>query len=104
WPNDRVKSEALREPLMRLCARYLAEEKAGGSRALDPVAHFHLTNGASMERLNWKGDLSQKGREQSAAMMMNYLYDLGRVEDNHEAYTSDGRIRISSSLRGILKG
>ena len=104
WPNDRVKSEALREPLMRLCARYLAEEKAGGSRALDPVAHFHLTNGAGMERLNWKGDLSQKGREQSAAMMMNYLYDLGRVEDNHEAYTSDGRIRISSSLRGILKG
>ena len=104
WTEDQAKSEALRTPLMRLCARYLAEEKGTGGRALDPVAHFHLLNGAGMERLNWKADLSPKGREQSAGMMLNYLYDLGRVEDNHEAYTSEGKVRISSALRSILKG
>jgi malonyl-CoA decarboxylase len=103
WTSDDVKSEVLRGPLMRLCMRYLAEEKAAGGRVLDPVAHFHLSNGAGMERLNWMADLSPKGVEQSAGMMLNYLYDLNRVEDNHEAYTSEGKIRISSAMRSVLK-
>lgn len=104
WQDDKTASEAIRDPLMRLCLRYVAEEKATGGRALDPVAHFHLSNGASIERLNWKADLSQKGRQQSAGMMLNYLYDLSRVEENHEAYTSEGKVRLSSAARGILKG
>ncbi len=104
WLDDPATSETLRAPLTRLCLRYLAEEKTAGGRAVDPVAHFHLSNGASIERLNWMGDLSAKGRRQSAGMMVNYLYDLGRVEDNHEAYTSAGKVRLSSTLRGLLKG
>jgi malonyl-CoA decarboxylase len=104
WLDDQTVSEAMHQPLMRLGVRYIAEEKGIGGRALDPVAHFHLTNGASIERLNWKADLSPKGRQQSAGMMINYLYDLGRIEDNHEAYTSEGKVRLSSALRGLLKG
>jgi len=60
--------------LSRLCARYLTQERGRGNRALDPVAHFHLSNGARVERLNWQADLSPKGKRQSAGMMVNYLY------------------------------
>ena len=104
WPSDSTMSEALRAPLMRLCARYLIKEKGLNKRALDPVAHFHLTNGANMEKLNWRADLSARGVRNSASIMINYLYDLGRVEDNHETYTSSGKIMASSAVRGFLKG
>ena len=72
--------------------------------ALDPVAQFHLSNGARMERLNWQGDRSAKGMAQSAGIMINYLYKLDDIGDNHEAYTSEGKIVASSSVRGLLKG
>ena len=52
----------------------------------DPVAKFHLGNGARLERLNWAADLSRKGLKQSLGLMVNYLYDLHKVEDNHEAF------------------
>jgi len=104
WPENKVTSEALRAPLMRLCAQYLVNEKGNGMRALDPVAHFHLTNGAQMERLNWLGDLSKRGIKNAAGMMINYLYDLSCVEDIHEAYTSSGEVAASQSLRSLLKG
>ena len=104
WLDDKTATEAMHGPLLRLCARYLAEEKGPQERALDPVAHFHLSNGANIERLNWRGDLSRKGRRQSAGIMANYLYDLSRVEDNHEAYTSTGKVAMSSDVRGLLKG
>ena len=94
----------MRGPLLRLCSHYLLREKGLNKRALDPVAHFHLSNGASMERLNWRADLSKKGAENSAAIMINYLYDLGRVEDNHEAYTSTGKIKASAAITNLLKG
>ena len=93
-----------RAPLMRLCARYLLQEKRKDGAALDPVAHFHLSNGARMERLNWQGDGSPKGSAQSAGIMINYLYKLDDIGDNHETYTSAGKIAASSSVRGLLKG
>ena len=104
WPDDLTVSEALHTPLSRLCAHYLINEKGRNKRALDPVAHFHLTNGARMEKLNWRGDLSSRGLENAAGMMINYLYDLSRVEDAHEAYTSTGEVAASSAVRGLLKG
>lgn len=104
WPEDQTVSEALRTPLMRLCAHYLINEKGLNKRALDPVAHFHLTNGARMESLNWRGDLSPRGVKNAAGIMVNYLYDLSQVEDNHERYTSTGKAASSSSVRGLLKG
>src|SRR5690348_10793717 len=65
WHENRLAMAAMREPLLRLCAHYLLREKARGGRARDPVAHFHLTNGARMEQLNWAADLTPKGIQQS---------------------------------------
>ena len=104
WPADAALAEALKEPLLRVCARYLAREKAGEKRALDPVAHFHLTNGARLERINWLADTSPKGFTQSAGIMVNYLYRLSDIEENHEAYSDRGEVRVSSDVRALLKG
>jgi malonyl-CoA decarboxylase len=94
---------ALRDPLIRLCARYLLHERSPSGRALDPVAHFHLSNGARVERLNWLGDTSPKGLQQSAGIMVNYLYRLSEIEANHEAYRGEGRVAASSSIRNLLR-
>ena len=104
WHADETASQALRAPLMRLCARYLVEEKRPGGEVLDPVAHFHLGNGARMERLNWMGDRSARGVEQSAGIMINYLYKQSEIDGNHEDYTSSGRVAASSGIRHLLKG
>src|SRR3954453_2944516 len=93
----------LREPLLRLCARYLLHTRAPSGRALDPVAHFHLSNGARVERLNWLGDVSPKGLRQSAGIMVNYLYRLGDIEENHEAYRGEGRVVAASALRNLAR-
>jgi len=102
--QDGALCEAMQGPLMRLAAQYLALEKKrqGGFRVLDPVAHFHLSNGARIQRLNWRGDLSSKGLSQSAGIMVNYLYKLSHLEANHEAYTSSGKVAASSSVRSFL--
>jgi len=67
-----------------------------------PVAHFHLSNGARIQRLNWKGDVSDKGLGQSSGIMVNYLYKLSHLEANHEAYTSNGKIAISSGVNSLF--
>jgi malonyl-CoA decarboxylase len=101
WPEEPRIAAVLREPLIRLCARYLLRERSSSGRSLDPVAHFHLSNGARVERLNWLGDVSAKGLQQSAGIMVNYLYRLGDIEANHEAYRGEGRVAASSALRNI---
>jgi malonyl-CoA decarboxylase len=103
WHADLQLAAALREPLLRLCARYLVRERARSIRALDPVAHFHLSNGARVERLNWLGDTSQKGLQQSAGIMVNYLYRLADIEANHEAYRGEGRVAASSAVRNLVR-
>jgi malonyl-CoA decarboxylase len=103
WHEDPHIVAILREPLLRLCARYLLRARAAAGRALDPVAHFHLTNGARVERLNWLGDVSPKGLQQSAGIMVNYLYRLGDIESNHETYRDEGRVAAASSVRGLLR-
>jgi malonyl-CoA decarboxylase len=103
WHKDQHIAEVLHEPLMRLCARYLLGEKTPSGRALDPVAQFHLSNGARVERLNWLGDVSAKGLQQSAGIMVNYLYRLGDIEANHEAYRGEGRVAASSALRNLAR-
>jgi malonyl-CoA decarboxylase len=103
WSADPALAAALREPLLRLCAHYLVLEKGRGGRAADPVAHFHLTNGARVERLNWLGDLSEKGLQQSAGVMVNYLYRLDHIEANHEAYRGEGQVVASSAVRHLLR-
>jgi malonyl-CoA decarboxylase len=93
----------LREPLIRLGARYLLRERTSSGRALDPVAHFHLSNGARVERLNWLGDTSSKGLQQSAGIMVNYLYRLADIEANHEAYRGEGRVAAASAIRNLVR-
>jgi malonyl-CoA decarboxylase len=102
WVNDEGQSKTLRPILSRLCARYLVREERRTGVALDPVAHFHLSNGARMERLNWMGDRSTRGLSQSAGMMINYRYDLAKIDDNHEEYRSGGKRAVSSAVKGLL--
>ena len=92
-----------RWPMMRLCARYLAKEKRAQGTALDPVAHFHLTNGARLERLNWMADTSETGLQRAGGMMVNYLYKLGDIDANHEAYRGAGKVVASQSIKGLAK-
>jgi len=106
WHKDAELAQALEPVLMQLCAHYLVEEKRtdgdGAARALDPVAHFHLTNGARVERINWGADIAKNGLAQSAGMMVNYLYRLGDIEANHERYRAEGRIATSSAVRALV--
>ncbi|MEC7490341.1 MAG: malonyl-CoA decarboxylase [Pseudomonadota bacterium] len=87
--------------ITRLCATYLTSINSRGL-PLDPVARFHLGNGASIERVNWDGDLSQKGINQSAGLMVNYLYDSDQIVANHEAFASNGKIATSAKVRAML--
>ena len=102
WRDDAEHEAVIRKPLTRLCARYLVEEKRKGDRPLDPVARFHLNNGARLERINWLGDTSDRGMSQSFGLMVNYLYNLPDIEKNHEAYNG-GKVVVSGSVRGLLK-
>nr|VFJ57719.1 MAG: malonyl-CoA decarboxylase [Candidatus Kentron sp. FM]VFJ59350.1 MAG: malonyl-CoA decarboxylase [Candidatus Kentron sp. FM]VFK06314.1 MAG: malonyl-CoA decarboxylase [Candidatus Kentron sp. FM] len=101
WNQQPDIVQVLEGPLLRLCARYLTRAKRG-KYARNRVAHFHLSNGARMERINWLGDISRKGIEDSAGMMINYLYESDEIEKNHEAYTNDGKIAVSSYINGLL--
>jgi malonyl-CoA decarboxylase len=103
WKDSPDLVAAMKRPLMRLCARYLMEEKRDDGRAIDPVANFHLSNGARLERLNWLADTSGKGLAQSAGLMINYLYEVYEIPRNHEAYVGDGEIPASSAMRASTK-
>ncbi|KAL5677458.1 hypothetical protein ACJX0J_013589, partial [Zea mays] len=102
WVKSDKLSAALKSPLMRLCARYLAREKKRG-KALDAVANFHLQNGAMIERINWMADQSEKGIQQSGGIMVNYLYRLENIEEYALSYSSTGLIHSSPSLSEYLE-
>jgi malonyl-CoA decarboxylase len=91
-----------KELLLRACARYLTSRRSDG-RACDPVAAFHLSNGASIERINWMGDASQKGIAQSFGLLVNYAYRPARIERNHEQYAKHGRFAMSDEVRALLE-
>jgi len=103
WYDDLALVAALRPPLMRLCARYLLLEKRPSGTALDSVAHFHLTNGARIEQIDWAADLSPNGLKQSLGLMINYLYRLSEIEHNHEAYVSDHHVAASTAVQRLAK-
>ena len=98
WWDNEVSRQRLKGPLLSLCAYYLLQAKTGEAPR-DPVARFHLGNGASIERLNWAADFSPKGLQQSAGMMVNYLYERDEIVANHEAFTNQGRIVASAAVR-----
>jgi malonyl-CoA decarboxylase len=98
WHPDNC-SERDKEALQSLCAIYLMHysPKRGGNS----VAKFHLGNGAKLHRINWAGDLSKKGLKQSAGLMVNYLYDLDKVEDNHERFVN-GEVIYSRAVSQLM--
>jgi len=88
--------------LTHLCARYLTETEPGrGPR--DPVARFHLGNGARLERINWRGNVSPRGLLESYGIMVNYLYDPDTIEANHEAFATGGVVARSSEVEALLR-
>ena len=102
WEKTLMLEKEKDDDLMQLAAHYLTAIKGPGRGVFDRVAHFHLSNGARIEQINWMGDRSPKGIQQSAGMMVNYVYDLDTIEDNHEAYTTNGTVAVSNSIKGLL--
>jgi malonyl-CoA decarboxylase len=98
WHFDQRLARALRPGLTRLTARYLLTAKSA-DRPFDPVARFHLGNGARIERINYLADTSPNGLEQSWGLMVNYLYDPDGIEANVEAYSRDGEIAGTATIR-----
>ena len=90
-----------RNSLLALCAYYLTKEQTG-TNALDPVANFHLSNGATVEQLNWMADTSKKGRNEAGGMMVNYRYHLPDIETNHEDYHATGKIAQTKKITALL--
>ncbi len=101
WAEDAELAAALRPILQRLAATYLLGADEAG-RARDPVGHFHLSNGARLERINWLADTSANGMKQSAGIMVNYLYRLADIEKNHEAYRGGGRIAAAPQVKRLV--
>ncbi|XVF26092.1 hypothetical protein REPUB_Repub13aG0270000 [Reevesia pubescens] len=102
WTNSAKLLSALEPPLMRLCARYLLQEKKRG-KALDSVANFHLQNGAMVQRINWMADQSEKGLCQSAGIMVNYVYRPENIEEYAQSYFSTGHIHSSYDVRRFVQ-
>ena len=100
WWNDPAQGEKLRAPLLRLCARYLTRQP---SIRIDPVARFHLGNGARLERINWLGNSAPRGIQESFGIMVNYLYDRDAINDNHEAFVRDGTVVRSPEVDALLQ-
>ena len=98
-PLALAEKSPVRKMLLHCAAHYLGQELEEG-KPLDPVARFHLGNGARIERINWAGDPTPKGLKQSYGLMVNYLYDLKRL-DRHRAMLAQGKIPVSGSIEDL---
>jgi malonyl-CoA decarboxylase len=90
----------LKVPLTQLCATYLLQRN-NGELALDPVARFHLHNGAKLERINWSANISKRGLRESLGLMVNYRYEPDTIEVNHEKFVQ-GEIVASRQVRDLV--
>ncbi|MBV8523133.1 MAG: malonyl-CoA decarboxylase family protein [Acetobacteraceae bacterium] len=104
WFRDPVVVKAVEPVLTRLCARYLLNESRIGQRALDSVAHFHLSNGARIEKINMLADKSERAVKESATLMVNYLYDPAKIEAYHEEYVGERKRNASTAVRRLARG
>ncbi len=103
WYENAETTALLRAVIEPLAAYYFLKARTSKGRLIDPVARFHLGNGARLERINWLGDLSPKGLRESAGIMVNYLYRLEDIEKNHETYANDDEVVASSAVKKLLK-
>jgi malonyl-CoA decarboxylase len=102
WSQDPALRPELERYLAPLCAHYLLHAQLG-QEPLDPVARFHLKNGARLERINWLGDASAAGLQRSVGFSANYVYRLGDVEKNHEQYVREHKVRASREIEALAK-
>jgi malonyl-CoA decarboxylase len=103
WALDPAAVEAVREPLLALAAHYFLRARTASGRPVDPVARFHLGNGARLERLNFLGDLSEKAIRQGHGLMANYRYKLDDIEKNHESFAVQGEIVAAPAVKRLLR-
>ena len=103
WAENTELAAQLRSVLEPLAAHYFLKARTPKGRLIDPVARFHLGNGARLERIDWLGDLSPKGLRESAGIMVNYLYRPDDIEKNHEAYANRDEVAASSAVKKLLK-
>jgi malonyl-CoA decarboxylase len=101
WISDPARWERLRPGVLSAAARYLTSMRDG--RALDPVANFHLSNGASLERINWMANPAEYGIDESLGLMVNYRYDRSKIAGNAAAYLTEGEVSSSSQVRNLVK-
>lgn len=101
WWTEPAFVAVLRPLLTRLCAVYLTAARDGKGPG-DPVARFHLGNGASLERINWVGNTAAKGLNESFGIMVNYLYDPDLIEVNHEQFVKKGVVARSAEVEALL--
>jgi malonyl-CoA decarboxylase len=102
WPDNEQDQDLLRPVMLAAAAHYFLLAKDRNGKPLDPVARFHLGNGARLDKINWLADTSEKGLRQSFSLMVNYRYDLKDIERNHEAYVNQGAIAASKPVRSLL--
>jgi len=102
WYQDEKLCVAIEPILKRLCAVYLTTQHSNKTRLLDPVAHFHISNGAIIKQLNWLGNTSSAGLNQSYGMMVNYLYELNNIDQNSERYYITHEAAISKDIKQLL--
>lgn len=102
WTDPEIFSQ-LEDPLMRAAAWYFVRARNARGGLVDPVARFHLGNGARLERINWLSDTSERAIAQGYGLMVNYLYDLDDIEKNHEAYAEGPTVVASSAVQRLLR-
>jgi malonyl-CoA decarboxylase len=103
WRNDPETIEKLREPMLRAAAWYFLRARNRRGLPYDAVARFHLGNGARLEQLDWPADLSERALKQSCGLMVNYRYDLGYIERNHEAYAQQHAVVAASAITRLVR-
>ncbi len=103
WWRDPALIATLRERLLSAAAWYFLRAHNGRGLPLDAVARFHLGNGARLQRLDWLGDTSERALAQSYGLMLNYLYDLDYIEQNHEAYAQQHAIVASTGVTRLVR-
>jgi malonyl-CoA decarboxylase len=103
WHETAETAARLQPVLLKAVGTYLLSAKHSSGKPRDPVARFHLNNGARLERVNWLGDISPKGLREAAGFMVNYVYDLDDIEKNHEEFAHNRAVASSRHVRNLLR-
>ncbi|MEM9224169.1 MAG: malonyl-CoA decarboxylase [Pseudomonadota bacterium] len=103
WLDDEATAKAASAALIPLLAHYLTVARDARGRVVDPVARFHLGNGARLERLNFGADRSEQGLYRAHGFMVNYRYILEEVEKNHEAFLGEGLVVAASPIAKLAR-